>query len=159
MRPRLLMMAIACAAALAAGTAPAARAQAAPDSAALASAVASVLADSVLPRLATGEPVVVVTGATAFDSAVARVLAGVPGTKAPPAVREAMYPVETRGFTLRGDTAGVLVVTGEWADPRSQQRVFSYIQEHRYRFVRGPGGWRFAGREFVRGSDVGPVAG
>jgi hypothetical protein len=151
------MMAIACAAAVAAGTAPAARAQAAPDSAALASAVASVLADSVLPRLAGGKPIVVGPGFTAFDSAVARVLVNVPGTKAPPAVPGAMYSVETRGFTLRGDTAAVLVVTGEWDNPPAKPRIFAYVQEHRYLFVRGPGGWRFAGREFVRGSDVGTV--
>jgi predicted alpha/beta superfamily hydrolase len=124
------------------------------DSAALARAVAATLASALARR--NGDPTVVHAGETAFDSAVAALLLGARGT-IPPSPRESGTTLMTRGFAMRGEVAAVLVA--ETVHDPSAGCITTYIEENRYLFVPGPGGWEFVGREFVRGMDLGGVPG
>lgn len=134
-------------------------AQAQPDTAGLVRVVASVLADSVMPRVVRSEPLFVATPATAFDSATAALLRRVPGARTFGPDRLPQYGwIGTRGFTMRGDTAAVMVETGSKA-PSDGRAIDTYIQQDLYLFVRDPSGWRYARRQFVRGMDLGPVRG
>lgn len=157
MKPRMLL---ALAAAVMASVLPAraASAQAQPDTAELVRAVAAVLADSVIPRLNGGcDPVYLREPETAFDSAVAALLRDVPGVRA--SARQPPYSesVGTRGFTMRGDTAAVMV---EWDTSSPGGGEFlGYIETNLHLFVRDERGWRQVRREFVRGADYGGVRG
>jgi hypothetical protein len=156
MKP-MLSMKVAAAAVLVLGTAPAARAQAAPDTAGLARAVGALLVDSVVPRLSRDHGVYLRDPATPFDSAVAAVLREVPGVKGSGARPDTVEWIGTLGFTLRGDTAAVLVEVGTSAP--GEGPIDTYVEHNAFLFVPGPSGWRFVRREFVQGADFGPVRG
>jgi hypothetical protein len=147
---------IVAAAVLALGSPRAAGAQAQPDTAGLVRAVGSVLVDSVVPHLGDRNPNYVLTPATAFDSAVAAVLRDAPGMRTGRRPGAAEW-VGTRGFSMRGDTAAVMVEVGT-SSPGAGP-IDTYIEDNRFLFVRGPAGWRFVRREFVRGADYGAVRG
>jgi hypothetical protein len=135
-----------------------ASAQAQPDPDGLAAAAAGIVADSVLPRLGGCDPVYIRTPETPFDSAVAALLRTEPDTRTFGASQPDAYEwVGTRGYTLQGDTASVLVEVGDRTPPNGG--IDTYIEHNRYLFVRAGGGWRFVRREFVRGMDVGGVRG
>ena len=139
--------------------APTASAQAQPDTAGLVRAVTSVLADSVMPRLTRGDALFVATPATAFDSATATILRGVPGARAFGPDRLPQYAwVGTRGFTMQGDTAAVMVEWGSKA-PSDGRAIDTYIEQNLYLFIPDGAGWRYVRRRFVRGMDLGPVRG
>ncbi|HEY0015219.1 MAG TPA: hypothetical protein VGC13_02830 [Longimicrobium sp.] len=153
-----IMLLTAAVALLAPGGARTASAQAQPDPDGLAAAVGAIVADSVLPRLGGCDPVYIRTPETPFDSAVAALLRTEPDTRAFGASRPEAYEwVGTRGYTLQGDTASVLVEVGARTPPNGG--IDTYIEENRYLFIRAGGGWRFVRREFVRGMDLGPVRG
>lgn len=141
---------------LALGTAPA-RAQAAPDTAGLVRAVGAVLADSVIPRLVLRDPVYLLPPETPFDSAAAALLDPVRGVKRGD-LPESGGAMGTRGFTLHGDTATVVVESRSWIPP-SKGLITMYVETHHYLFVPGPSGWRFVRRQFIRGADLGAVRG
>lgn len=154
MNPRILLV---IAALLALAPARAAVAQAQPDTAGLARAVATVLADSLIPRISDRSPVYLMEVDAAFDFAVRALLKSAPGVN--PAPRPSRFGewVGTRGFTMRGDTAAVLVEFGTAQPTRGP--IDTYIEHNEYLFVPGPSGWRFVRREFVRGMDLGGVRG
>jgi hypothetical protein len=153
--PRTIAV-LAGAAALALGTAPA-RAQARPDTAGLVRAAGPLLVDSVVPRLDRGGPTYVRAPETAFDSAMAAILREAPTVEGSRPVPRYAEWIGTRGFTLRGDTAAVLVETGTSAPTRGL--IDAYIEHNLYLFVPGPSGWRFVRKVFVRGMDLGPPRG
>jgi hypothetical protein len=151
----LLMPAIAM---LALGAVRTASAQAQPDPDGLAAAAAAIVAESVLPRLGGCDPVYIRTPETPFDSAVAALLRAVPDTRTFGGPGPESYVwVGTRGYTLQGDTASVLVEFGTRVPPDGG--IDTYTEHNRYLFVRAASGWRFVRREFVRGMDAGPVRG
>lgn len=154
-----ITLAMAAVAMLAAGGVRTASAQAQPDPAGLVPAVAAIVVDSVISRVGGGcDPVYIRTPETPFDSAVAAILRTTPDTRTFGASRPESYEwVGTRGYTMRGDTAAVLVEAGSRTPPDGG--IDTYIEENRYLFVRDGGGWRFVRREFVGGMDVGPVLG
>lgn len=141
------------------GAARPATAQARPDTDGLARAAASFLADSVFSRIGARDSLFIATPTTAFDSATASAFLAVPGTRAFGRGRPPAYEwIGTRGYTMRGDTAAVLVEIGT-KSPSDGRAIDTYIEQNLYLFVREGGGWRFVGREFVRGMDLGPVRG
>lgn len=158
MKRRILLVIIG-AAILVLGGARTVSAQARPDTAGLMHAVTSVLADSVMPRLGRREPLFVATPATAFDSATAVILRAVPGARTFGPERPPAYGwIGTRGFTMRGDTAAVMVEVGSKA-PSDGRAIDTYIEQNLYLFVPDASGWRYVRRQFVRGMDLGPVRG
>lgn len=156
---RRVLLGMAGAAILALGGARTAGAQAQPDTAALVRAVTSVLADSVMPRLVRSDPLFVATPAAAFDSATAAILRAVPGARTFPPDRPPSYWwIGTRGFTMQGDTAAVMVEMGSKA-PSDGRAIDTYIEQNLFLFVPEGSGWRYVRRQFVRGMDLGPVRG
>jgi hypothetical protein len=156
---RRVLLGMTVAAILVLGGARRASAQAQPDTAGLVRAVTSVLADSVMPRLMRGEPLFVAAPAAAFDSATAAILLGVPGARPFGPERLPQYGwIGTRGFTMHGDTAAVMVERGSKA-PSDGRAIDTYIEQNLFLFVPDASGWRYVGRQFVRGMDLGPVRG
>jgi hypothetical protein len=156
---RRILLGMAGAAILVLGGARTASAQAQPDTAGLVRAVTSVLADSVMPRLMRSEPLFVATPAAAFDSATAAILRGVPGARTFGPDRLPQYGwIGTRGFTMQGDTAAVMVEMGSKA-PSDGRAIDTYIEQNLFLFVPDASGWRYVRRRFVRGMDLGPVRG
>lgn len=155
-----MMLVPGCAAMLAAVPACEARAQAPADTDGLARATGTFIADSLVSRLTRRETVYIPAPTTAFDSAVAAILRATPRTATfasdsrPPSYEW----IGTRGFTMRGDTAAVLVEWGSKA-PSDGRAIDTYIEENLYLFVRDERGWRYVRREFVQGMDLGPVRG
>lgn len=153
---RRILLGMAGAAILVLGGAPAASAQAQPDTAVLVRAVTSFLADSVMPRLGGCNPLFVRTAETAFDTATAAVLletvpsAEAFGPRPPPAYEW----VRTRGFTMRGDTAAVMVEVGS-TSPQPGEDIDTYIEQHLYLFVPDASGWRYVRRRLMRGMHLG----
>lgn len=139
------------------GGAPAASAQSAADTAEVAAAVAGVIGDSVVPplrargRAFAGEPT------TRFDRWVTRLLQDAHRLDLLEAQADTADWVVTRGFTLSGDTAEVMVEVGTRTMP--QEGIDTYIEKHRYLFVRSRDGWRYVRRVFVSGADLGEVRG
>lgn len=133
----------------------AAAAQTASDTTEVAQAVTSFISDSVIPRLGKrtpllGEPT------QAFDRWVTLRLQQAHRLELMPTPADTADWVVTRGFTVNGDTAAVLVEVGTRARPGS---IHTYIEQNRYYFVRAPSGWKYVRREFVRGADIGDVRG
>lgn len=126
----------------------------------LAAAVGAFLADSLITRKSSDEPMYISAPGTAFDSAVAAILRTVPRVRTFEARRPAGYVwIATRGLTMRGDTAAVMVEMGV-RHPPDGSIIDTYIEQNLYFFVPGAAaGWRFVRREFVRGMDLGPVRG
>lgn len=118
------------------------------------------IADSLVSRLTRKETVYIPAPTTAFDSAVAAVLRAAPGTATFTSNErpDAYEWIGTHGFTMRGDTAAVLVEWGSKA-PSDGRAIDTYIEENLFLFVRDGGRWRFVRREFVQGMDLGPVRG
>lgn len=155
LRIMLLMAAVAM---LAPGGVRTASAQAQPDPDGLVGAVGAFVTDSVISRVGGCGPVYIRTPETPFDSAVAAILRTAPDTRTFGASRPEAYEwVGTLGYTMRGDTASVLVEVGDRTPPNGG--IDTYIEQNRYLFVRAGSGWRFVRREFVRGLDLGPVRG
>lgn len=144
---------------LLAGAARPAAAQAAPDTAALVRAVGTLVVDSIVPRLGDREPNYLLEPETPFDSAVAALL------RPHPAISRGKHGrasgahewVGTRGFTLQGDTAAVVVEAGTYTPGMGV--IDTWIQRTCYLFVPEPGGWRLVGVAWVSDIDAGPVRG
>jgi len=158
MKPRMLMTLVAFGT-LAVGAPRTASAQAQPDADGLARAVASVIADALTACRGGCRSTFIPEPRTAFDSAVAVIRHAHPravpfGPQRPPSYGW----IGTRGFTMRGDTAAVLVEAGSKA-PSDGRAIDTYIEENLYLFIPDGAGWRFLRREFVRGMDLGPVRG
>jgi hypothetical protein len=149
----------------------AASAQSLADTTELADAVARVIGDSLLPRLRSGsrsllphqhrgDPMFVAKATTDFDARVVRTLQEVHRLPFLKAQADTALWVGTRGATVRGDTAAVLVEVGTRRRPAPANfPIHTYVETSRYLFVRAPRGWRFVRREFVRGADIGSVRG
>lgn len=138
-----------------------ASAQTPADTAALVRAVGTLLVDSVVPRLGDRSPNYVLEAGTAFDSAVAAILFQTPGISRGTRgrTRGSHQWVGTRGFTLRGDTAAVMVEVGTHTPRKDRGAIDTWIQQTGYLFVREGAGWRMVGRAWVRDIDAGPVRG
>jgi ketosteroid isomerase-like protein len=133
--------------------------QAPPGADGLAAAVGAILADLVVAKISPAHPLYLSAPGTAFDSAVAAILVAAPPVRPFGTRRPASYQwITTRGFTLRGDTAAVVVEVGS-TDPGEGRSIDTYIEQNLYFFVPDAAGWRFVRREFVRGTDLGPVRG
>lgn len=155
MKLRILLIA---ALVLADGAARAASAQTPVDSAGLVRATASVVIEQVIPHLGGREPNFMVPPQAAFDSAVAAIVLRAPGmTRGPRPLRADAQWVGTHGFTMRGDTAAVMVEVGTSVPPNGG--IDTYIEKNLYLFVPGPAGWRFVRRQFVSGADGGAIRG
>lgn len=155
LRIMLVMLAVAM---LAPGGVRTASAQAQPDPDGLVDAVGAFVTDSVISRVRGCDPVYIRTPETPFDSEVATILRAAPDTRtfgAP--LPESHQWVGTRGYTVQGDTASVLVEVGTQMPPDGG--IDMYIEHNRYLFVREGSGWRFVRREFVRGMHGGPFRG
>jgi hypothetical protein len=134
-----------------------AAAQSQPDTTGLVRAVASIVTDSLIRRVGRG-PLYVRPSSTPFDSAVAVLLRADPAISTFRNERLTTYAwLGTRGYTMRGDTAAVLVEFGTTSPPTGG--IDTYIEENLHLFVRDGGGWRYVRREFVRGMDLGAVRG
>lgn len=133
-------------------------AQTLPDTAGLVSTVGAVLADSIVPTVGRRNRLDVLPPASAFDSAVATLLRTVPEASLPERPGYRSW-IGTRGVTMRGDTAVVLVEVGTSWPPRPDEAMTAYFDKHDLFFVRGPQGWRYARRKFVSHSDIGIVRG
>lgn len=121
----------------------------------LARAVAAALADSMLSRGGGRHPRVWRPSALPLDSAVARALAGHPSFRG--LVDGRTIGMGIVGVTQQGDTARVEV---EQEQDYGGDGPLTFWQERRmYVFVRAGAGWRFAGTEFIRHADGGPVRG
>ena len=128
------------------------------DSAGLVRAVSAVVTDSLVPRYRRLRgPLAIETPHTPFDSATALILRAAKGVDAPVREGKSGTWAGTAGFILRGDTAAVMVVVRQ--HDRDRSPISTYIAGNRYLFVRGPAGWRYVRREFVRGLDIGGVPG
>lgn len=142
-----------------AGLAVARPAHAQPDTSTLAPAVGAWLADSLLNRMPDDRPFYITTPTTPFDSVVA---VGMQASHRAEPVGARRTPkhewVATRGFTLLGDTAAVLVEMGT-TSPDEGHAIDTYIEQHLYLFIPAGSGWKFVRRRFVRGMDLGPVRG
>jgi predicted alpha/beta superfamily hydrolase len=126
------------------------------DTAGVVRAVAAHLAHAVAERASQDHPVFLGASETAFDSAVAAALLALAPCMAPPSpAPESMTWVRTRGFTMRGDTAAVLMESGSQS-PRTHG-ITTFIQEYRHLYVPEGDGWRLTGYEHVRSVDIGPV--
>jgi hypothetical protein len=102
-----------------------------------------------MPLLA-GEP------ATPFDARVTFRLREAFGLELMHAGRDSVQWIVTRGAALSGDTATVRVELGV---TRSTDYYSTYIEEHRFTFVRSGDRWRYLRRELVSGRDMGSVRG
>ena len=154
MKPRIPLALVA--ALLALGGAPGVRAQAQPDTAGLADPVAATLMADVA-RMRSRHRLDVEAGPTAFDSAVAGRLRGMPEVTLPPPQPGYRDWIGVHGLTFTGDTAAVMVRFGTSSPPSGG--IDMYIETQRYLFVRDAAGWRFLRRDFVSGADYGTVRG
>ena len=155
MKLRILLAAVAL---LAEGATRQATAQTPADSASLVRATASVVIEQVIPYLGGREPNFMVPPATGFDSAVAAIVLRAPGMESRPRpLRANAQWVGTHGFTVRGDTAAVLVEVGTSVPPNGG--IDTYIEKNLYLFVPEGPGWRFVRRQFVSGADSGAIRG
>ncbi|HEU4886196.1 MAG TPA: nuclear transport factor 2 family protein [Longimicrobium sp.] len=133
--------------------------QAPPGADGLASAVGAFLVDSMIAGYSSAEPLYLSAPGTAFDSAVAAILIAEPRVRTFGTRRPAGYQwITTRDFTLRGDTAAVMVEVGV-RHPPDGSPIDTYIEQNLYFFVPDGPGWRCVRREFVRGTDLGSVRG
>lgn len=155
----LVLLSIAC------GSRPA-PAQSSADTIALANAVGDVIGNSLVPALRhggslfphdnRGDPIFLLEPTTAFDGWVTLRLEQAHGLTLMQAQLDTMQWIVTRGMSMRGDTAAVLVEVGTRRRPGG---LHTYVETNRHLFVRTPSGWSFIRREFVRGADAGDVRG
>jgi hypothetical protein len=134
-----------------------ASAQSAADTAEVAAAVAGVIGDSVVPRLRARGQAFLGEPTTRFDRWVTRRVQESHHLDLLEAGADTADWVVTRGFAVGGDSASVMVEVGTRTKP--QEGIDTYIETHRYLFVRGREGWRYVRRVFVRGADMGAVRG
>jgi hypothetical protein len=137
----------------------AASAQAAADTAGLVRAAVAVVGDSLLPRMRSGEQPLLGEPTTEFDRWVTLKLQEQHRLALMPTQADTAEWVVTRGFTIGGDTAAVLIEVGTRSHGQPRTGIDTYIETNRYLFVRTTDGWEFVRREFVRGADLGAVRG
>lgn len=135
----------------------AATAQTPADSALLVQAVSEALGDSFIRQLQGDRNTYLEEPVSRFDAWVMRRLQDAHGLPLMPTGADTATWVGTRGFAVDGDTAAVMVELGTRSLP--SEGIHTYIETHRFLFVRAPEGWRFVRREFVRGVDMGNVRG
>lgn len=136
-----------------------AAAQLSGDSAAVARAAASFLGENLLPGLARQRPLWLGQPTTPFDWEVTLLLRDAHGLALIPAEERPFGWVVTRGITLAGDTAAVIVETGASLVPTPDRLIDTWIEKQRYVFVRTPGGWIYQRIEFISVADIGRVRG
>jgi hypothetical protein len=139
------------------GMRPAVAAQAPADTAGLVTAVAGLIGDSILPRLSSRNRAFLGEPTTSFDATVSLQLEQTRGLTLLPARPDTAEWVVTRGYSIAGDTASIMIEVGTTTRPR--EGIDTYIETNRYVLVRTPTGWRFVRREFVGGADLGAVRG
>lgn len=121
------------------------------DSAALARAAAEHLRREVLPVWGDDEPILLRTPPSAFDSAVARLIADAPELRAPVADSTHALWMSTLGIRMRGDTAAVAVEFSRCEGGADLLNWWEHEQEHE--FVPDGEGWRFVRVRPVRDTD------
>jgi hypothetical protein len=156
MQPRVCGCWLAASVTVALGGAPAA-AQSAADTAEVAAAVAGVIGDSVVARLRARDRPFLGEPTTRFDRWVTRRLQETHQLDLLESGADTADWVVTRGFAVGGDSASVIVEVGTRTKPR--EGIDTYIETHRYLFVRTREGWRYVRRVFVSGADLGAVRG
>lgn len=133
-----------------------ASAQSQADTMEVAQATAGVVGDLVLPRLGAGKPPLLGEPTQAFDRWVTLRLQQAHRLEMMPTQADTAQWVVTRGFTVRGDTAAVLVEVGTTEEPSP---IGTCVTTYRYLFVRAPAGWRFVRPEHVSDTVRGEVRG